>query len=88
MLVREWVQTYDRLLKVPIIDAPTFDGRRDTSETFQRDIDRIIDALAEEFGVTCHALDPDARDSWVDTVLTVSGLPLHPPQIDLFRTTA
>jgi GTPase SAR1 family protein len=85
-LVRQWVTTYDHLFKVPIIDPPTFDGKRDVSQAFQRDIDLGIDALAEEFGVDCHRLDPDSRDDWVDAVLTLSGLPLHPPQIDLFRS--
>ncbi len=83
-LVTEWVKTYDALFKVPIIDAPTFDGQRDVSQTFQRDIDGIIDRLAHDLGVTCHRLEPGRRDGWVDTVLRESGLPLHPPQIDLF----
>ena len=83
-LVREWVTSYDALFKVPIVDPPTFDGQRDVSQTFQRDIDGVIDRLARELEVTCHYLEPGARDSWVDTVLRVSGLPLHPPQIDLF----
>jgi GTPase SAR1 family protein len=83
-LVREWVGTYDRLIKVPIIDPPTFDGRRDVSHSFQHDIDRIIDQLAQELGVACHRLGPAQRDDWVDQVLIASGLPLHPPQIDMF----
>lgn len=83
-LVRAWVTTYHRLFKVPIIDAPTFDGQRDVSQAFQRDIDAIIDQLARELEVPCHPLDPSAREGWVDTVLTVSGLPLHPPQIEMF----
>ncbi|MBS1241553.1 MAG: hypothetical protein H6R40_980, partial [Gemmatimonadetes bacterium] len=84
-LVRTWLETYDRLFKVPIVDPPTFDGKRDLSEGFQRDIDRAIDDLAAEFGVSCHPLPSDRREDWVDTVLTASGLPLHPPQIDLFK---
>ncbi len=84
-LVREWVTTYDFLFKVPIIHAPTFDGKRDTSQAFQHDIDVGIDALAAEFNVTCHRLDTARRDSWVDTILTTSGLPLQPPQIEMFR---
>ncbi|HEY9519406.1 MAG TPA: ATP-binding protein [Gemmatimonadales bacterium] len=84
-LVREWVGSYDALFKVPIVDPPTFDGQRDVSQTFQRDIDGVIDRLARELEVECHRLEPGARDSWVDTVLRVSGLPLHPPQIDLFN---
>jgi predicted ATPase len=84
-LVTSWVGTYDCLFKVPIIDAPTFDGRRDTSQAFQHDIDTLIDELIRELGVTCcRSLDPGARDGWIDAVLTASGLPLHPPQIDLF----
>ena len=84
-LVRAWVTSYDALFKVPIVDPPTFDGQRDVSQTFQRDIDGVIDRLARELEVECHRLEPGARDSWVDTVLRVSGLPLHPPQIDLFN---
>lgn len=83
-LVTEWVKTYDGLFKVPIVDPPTFDGQRDVSQSFQRDIDGIIDHLARDLGVTCHRLEPGQRDGWVDTVLRESGLPLHPPQIDLF----
>ncbi|MES2125118.1 MAG: AAA family ATPase [Gemmatimonadota bacterium] len=83
-LVRGWVASYSGLFKVPITAAPSFDGRRDVSEVFQRDIDGVIDALAADLDVPCHALDPADRDGWVDVVLTASGLPLHPPQIDLF----
>ena len=85
-LVREWVSTYDHLFKVPIIDPPSFDGKRDVSQAFQREIDAGIDALAEAFDVSCHRLDPGDRDAWVDTILTESGWPLNPPQIDLFRS--
>ena len=83
-LVREWVGTYDALFKVPIVDPPTFDGQRDVSQTFQREIDAVIDRLARELEVPCHRLDPGAREGWVDTVLQLSWLPMHPPQIDLF----
>jgi hypothetical protein len=85
-LVGAWVATYDALFKVPVIHPPTYDGKRDTSQTFQHDIDLGIDALAAEFGVDCHRLDAGARDGWIDTVLTATGLPLQPPQIDLFRS--
>lgn len=88
-LVQAWVGSYDCLFKVPIIDAPTFDGKRDTSQQFQQEIDTIINDLTRELGVTCcHALDPQAREGWIDAVLAQSGLPLHPPQIDLFAARA
>ena len=84
-LVRAWIASYDALFKVPIVDPPTFDGQRDVSQTFQRDIDGVIDRLARELEVECHRLEAGERESWVDTVLRTSGLPLHPPQIDLFN---
>ena len=87
-LVQEWVATYDRLVKVPVLEAPSFDGTRDTSATFQHEVDQLIDALADAFGVRCVSLDPLDRDGWVDAVLRASGLPLHPPQISLFERAA
>lgn len=83
-LVRAWVGSYDGLFKVPVIDPPSFDGKRDVSATFQHAIDQVIDDLAADLGVACHRLDPAGREGWIDAVLVASGLPLHPPQIDLF----
>lgn len=84
-LVGEWLATYDALVKVPIVEPPTFDGRRDVSGEFQHAIDRTIDELLDGFGAGCHRLAPERRGSWVDDTLRAAGLPLHPPQIDLFR---
>jgi nicotinamide riboside kinase len=83
-LVAEWIGSYDALFKVPIIQPPSFDGRRDVSQDFQLAIDRTIDDLLSAFAVPCHVLDVEARDGWVDAVLTGCGLPLHPPQTELF----
>ena len=83
-LVQVWVKTYDGLFKVPVLQAPSFDGQRDISAEFQGEIDAIIEALIDEFEVKCHRLDPADRDGWVDAALAAAGLPLRPPQIDLF----
>ena len=83
-LVRDWTATYDGLFKVPVIETPSFDGTRDLSTDFQRDIDRGIDALLGEFEVPCLRLDPGNRDGWVDEVLRAANFPLHPPQMDFF----
>lgn len=83
-LVASWLETYDALFKVPIIEPPQFDGRRDVSIAFQRAIDASIDSLLVEFGVTATPLLASRRGHWVDDALTVLGLPLHPPQVDLF----
>lgn len=84
VLVREWIGTYDGLFKVPVLSEPSFDGTRDLSGAFQSEIDRVIDDLLEELEVPCHRLSPEHRAGWADVVLTTMGLPLRPPQIDLF----
>lgn len=88
LLVREWVKSYDGLFKVPVLQAPSFDGMRDVSDVFQREIDSTIDDLVATFDIPCHRLDPAGRDGWVDAVLGAMALPLAPPQIDLFPARA
>ena len=50
-LVQKWVGTYDGMFKVPVIEPPSFDGKRDVSAEFQHAIDATIDQLARELGV-------------------------------------
>lgn len=83
-LVREWVRSYDALFKVPVLGAPTFDGKRAVSPGFQQEIDGIIDELIAAFDVSVRHLPPDERHGWTARVVESLGLPLHPPQIDLF----
>lgn len=83
-LVAEWLATYQGLFKVPVLHPPSFDGTRDLSGDFQQEIDTVIEELLNGLGVPCTYLDPEQRDGWIDAVLTALGLPLHPPQIDLF----
>ena len=83
-LVEEWCRSYDGLFKVPILSAPAFDGTRDVSAAFQKEVDEVIDELLEVFGVRCHHLDPTHRPGWIEEVLRSLGLPTEPPQIDLF----
>ena len=85
-LVRSWIGTYDALFKVPVLGAPSFDGTRAVSPTFQMEIDYTIDRLVESFGADVAPLDPDDRDGWIGIVLDSLGLPTRPPQIDLFAT--
>jgi GTPase SAR1 family protein len=83
-LVARWVGTYAGLFKVPILQAPSFDGTRDLSTTFQTDIDGVIDELVQAFDVPYQTLDPEDRNGWVDAVLEAMRLPLAAPQTDLF----
>jgi predicted ATPase len=83
-LVETWIQTYHALFKVPVIDAPSYDGTRAVSRAFQMEIDATIDDLVSAFGIDVIPLDPSDRDSWIPKVMDTLGLPQRPPQIDLF----
>ncbi len=83
-LVRTWIDTYDALFKVPVLGAPSFDGTRAVSPSFQMEIDSTIDDLIEGFGVNVAPLDAEDRDSWMGVIMNSLGLPSRPPQIDLF----
>jgi len=87
-LVRAWVGSYDGLFKVPVIQAPTFDGTRAVSRDFQLQIDAGIERLIDVFAVKVHHLDASDREGWVDEVMDAASLPAAPPQIDLFSVEA
>ena len=83
-LVDSWIRGYDALFKVPVLDAPSFDGTRAVSRSFQMEIDSVIDQLLLDFRVNVMPLDPLDRDGWIPAVMQTLGLPQRPPQIDLF----
>lgn len=83
-LVGNWIRSYNALFKVPVLEAPSFDGTRAVSRSFQIEIDETIDSLISAFGVDVIPLDPLDRDGWIPTVMRTLDLPLKPPQIDLF----
>lgn len=83
-LVAHWIRSYDALFKVPVTGAPSFDGKRAVSPSFQLEIDATIDRLVAAFEVRVHRLDAGDRDGWIPAVVRALGLPLQPPQIDLF----
>lgn len=83
-LVAHWIRSYDALFKVPVTGAPSFDGKRAVSPSFQLEIDATIDRLVDAFEVRVHRLHAGDRDGWIPAVVRALGLPLQPPQIDLF----
>ena len=87
-LVGSWIRGYNFLFKVPVLDAPSFDGMRAVSRTFQLEIDAVIERLIGEFAVPITRLDADARDRWVGVVMDSLGLPKHPPQMDMFGSSS
>ena len=82
-LVGSWIRGYDALFKVPVLSAPSFDGMRAVSRSFQMEIDSAIDKLIVDFEVPVVPLDPGAREGWIPVVMGQLGL-TNPPQIDLF----
>lgn len=87
-LVGSWIRTYTALFKVPVLEAPSFDGTRAVSRGFQMEIDGIIDELLAAFNVEVLPLDATDRDGWIPTVMHSLDLPMRPPQIDLFSAAA
>jgi GTPase SAR1 family protein len=87
-LVGSWIRSYNALFKVPVLEAPSFDGTRAVSRSFQMEIDGIIDELLAAFNVEALPLDPADRDGWIPTVMHSLSLPMRPPQIDLFGAAA
>ncbi len=83
-LVGHWLEGYDALFKVPVIAAPSFDGTRAVSRTFQLEIDETIDHLVDEFSARVIPLDPRDRSGWIATVVRELALPGEPPQRELF----
>lgn len=87
-LVESWIRGYDALFKVPVLEAPSFDGTRAVSRSFQMEIDDTIDQLVTAFRVDVLPLDPADRDGWIGVVMRTLAGALRRPQIDLFGAKA
>jgi thymidylate kinase len=76
-LVRWWTGSYRLLIKVPIVDAPAFDGLRDVDAVFQRVVDEKIDEILAEWKIDALRLDPQRRPFWatdsLEAVLPLLG---------------
>ncbi len=72
-----WMKSYDLLFKVPVFDAASEDGFRDTDQFFIRSIDQLVDTLLFEKKFDHQRLDPSSRESWAEVVrATVTQHPL------------
>lgn len=83
-LVGSWIRGYNALFKVPVLGAPSFDGMRAVSRSFQMEIDHAIDRLLHEFEVEVLPLEPTDRAGWMRMILDSLGLPKNSSQTDLF----
>lgn len=82
-IVASWIPSYDFLVKVPILSAPSYDGLRDTRGDYQQEIDRVIESLIRDFRVECVRLPTWSRDNWVEQV--IESLSLGTEQLGLFE---
>jgi nicotinamide riboside kinase len=84
-VVRWWTDTYQLLIKVPIVSPPGYDGLRDTDTVFQRKIDETIESVLAEWDVPAVRLDKDRREHWatdcLDAILPLLG-PVQQPLFD------
>ncbi|MBD3236643.1 MAG: AAA family ATPase [Candidatus Eisenbacteria bacterium] len=83
-LVRRWARTYTHLIKVPIVDPPSFDGVRDTNRRFQEAIESEVEALVSRFELRMERLVSERRARWIEDVAGIVGLPPAPSQMRLF----
>jgi len=82
-LIDYWMDTYDLLVHIPVVEEPSADGVRAVDPQFQRAIDeRLADELASR-GLTTLKLHPDHRSSWLDQVEELVWGRLRPPQLPL-----
>jgi nicotinamide riboside kinase len=82
-LVDDWMETYDLLLHVPVVEAPNADGIRATDPAFQKAIeDRLLEELQRR-NLPVEYLDPAARHDWSEAAVALVLERLRPPQLQL-----
>ena len=82
-LLGPWMETYDLLVHVPIVDQPSPDGIRALDPAFQRAVDRRLDQELERRGLPTLRLAAAERERWVDRVLEVVDEKIRPAQLEL-----
>jgi nicotinamide riboside kinase len=83
VLIEWWLQTYSRLIYVPIVAAPLADGMRSTDLAFQQAVDeRLLEEL-EVRGLQALRLEPAQRERWLDIVEDAIRSQLDTPQLSL-----
>ena len=82
-LIDDWMTTYNLLIHVPVVEAPSADGIRATDPAFQKAIeDRLLSELQKR-DLVVEFLDPSAREEWLDITLSFVIERLQPPQLQL-----
>jgi nicotinamide riboside kinase len=82
-LVNHWMGTYDLLLHVPIVEAPSADGIRALDPAFQRAIEDRLLAELKLRDLPVEYLDDGDRDGWLESSVAMVLDRLEPPQLQL-----
>jgi nicotinamide riboside kinase len=67
-LVSYWIQGYDLLVHVPIVEQPSPDGIRSPDPGFQWAVEERLDRELAERSLSALRLDPVRREGWLDAV--------------------
>ena len=82
-MVDAWMDTYDLLVLVPIIDEPSPDGLRATDPSFQRAVEDGVRRELSRREIEAMELDPSNRHGWLSRVEAEVMTRLAPPQLPL-----
>lgn len=82
-LVDEWMRTYDLLVHVPVLAAPSDDGYRAVDPAFQRAVDDRLDRELRQRELAVLRLDEQDRAGWLDVVEAAIWARLAPAQLPL-----
>ncbi len=82
-LVDSWIETYDLLIRVPIVGDPRADGLRSTDPSFQSAVDQRLTREVQDRGLEILDLSGIDRPSWLDRVEKAVKNRLRPEQLEL-----
>jgi nicotinamide riboside kinase len=82
-MVDAWMASYDLLVFVPVVAAPSPDGLRATDPVFQRAVEDRLMREVERRGLPALRLDGNAREHWLERVEREVWARMAPPQLEL-----
>ncbi len=82
-MVSSWIEGYDLLVHVPIVQQPSPDGIRSADPAFQHAVEDRLDREIAELGIEALRLDPADRPGWLDAVEREVWDRLRPLQLPL-----
>src|SRR5262245_38996773 len=82
-LVEHWMQGYNLLVHVPIVESLSPDGVRSADPGFQYAVEERLGRELEERRLQALHLDPSMRPSWLDIVEKAAWERLRPAQLPL-----